>query len=60
MDGDGPLYLTPTVTATVLEGRTEQEVAKELGVSQSAVHRMKERALNRLRKYFVLDESTAK
>jgi RNA polymerase sigma-B factor len=38
------------IKATVREGRTEQEVAKELGVSQPAVHQMKERALNRLRK----------
>ncbi|TDA65766.1 MAG: sigma-70 family RNA polymerase sigma factor [Clostridia bacterium] len=56
--------LTPqqqkVITATVLEERTEQEVAEELGMSQPAVHQMKERALNRLREYFVLDEPTAK
>ncbi len=56
--------LTPqqqkVITATVLEERTEQEVAEELGMSQPAVHQMKERALNRLRKHFVLDEPTAK
>jgi RNA polymerase sigma-B factor len=46
--------LTPqqqkVITAIVLEERTEQEVAIELGMSQPAVHQMKERALNRLRK----------
>ncbi|BAF60074.1 DNA-directed RNA polymerase specialized sigma subunit, sigma24 homolog [Pelotomaculum thermopropionicum SI] len=56
--------LTPqqqkVITATVLEGRTEREVAEQLGISQSVVHRLKERALNRLRKHFVLDEPTAK
>lgn len=49
--------LTPqqqkVITATVLEERTEQEVAEELGMSQPAVHQMKERALNRLRKQFL-------
>lgn len=56
--------LTPqqqkVITATVLEGRTEREVAEQLGISQPVVHRLKERALNRLRKHFVLDEPTAK
>ncbi len=56
--------LTPqqqkVIIATILNGATEQEVAKELGISQPAVHRMKVRALNRLKKYFVLDEPTAK
>lgn len=46
--------LTPTqqkvIVATVLEERTEQEVANEMGVSKQAVNRMKERALNKLRK----------
>ncbi|MCS5697286.1 sigma-70 family RNA polymerase sigma factor [Desulfofundulus thermocisternus] len=55
--------LTPqqqkVITAIVLEERTEQEVAIELGMSQPAVHQMKARALKRLRKHFV-DEPTAK
>ncbi|MEW6625089.1 MAG: sigma-70 family RNA polymerase sigma factor [Bacillota bacterium] len=46
--------LTPqqqkVITVTVLEERTEQEVAIELGMSQPAVHQMKERALKKLRK----------
>ena len=56
--------LTPlqraVITATVLEGATEGETARRLGISQHAVHKMKERALRRLRKYFVLDEPTGK
>ncbi|WP_051618280.1 sigma-70 family RNA polymerase sigma factor [Desulfofundulus thermocisternus] len=56
--------LTPqqqkVIKATILEGHTEQEVAAELGMSQPAVHQMKERALKKLRKHFVLDEPTAK
>ncbi|MDK2984532.1 MAG: hypothetical protein PWQ96_174 [Clostridia bacterium] len=61
------LYLQDTlwqhqkvIKATILEGATELEVAKKLGMSQPAVHKMKDRALNRLRKNLVLDESTAK
>lgn len=38
------------ITATVFMGATEREVALKLGMSQSAVHQLKERALNRLRK----------
>ena len=56
--------LTPqeqrVVKAAILDGLTEREVAKELGVSQPVVHRIKERALNKLRKHFVLDESIGK
>ncbi len=52
--------LTPlqqkVVAATVLEGVTEQELAGEIGVTQQAVSRIKERALDKLRKYFVLDK----
>jgi len=48
------------VIATILDGFTEREVAKELGVSQPVVHRMKKRALNKLRKHFILDESIGK
>lgn len=56
--------LTPqqqkVITATVLEECTEQDVAEELRMSQPAVHKMKKRALKRLRKHFVLDRPTAK
>ena len=38
------------IMATIIKGATEKEVALELGMSQPAVHQMKERALNRLRK----------
>ena len=48
------------VQATILDGFTERDVAKELGVSQPVVHRMKERALKKLRKHFVLDKSIGK
>ncbi len=41
----------------VLEGRTEIEAAKRLGVSQPAVHKMKERALNVLRERYCVDKS---
>lgn len=47
------------ITATILEGATEGETARMLGISQQSVHKVKERALNRLRKYFVLDESVS-
>ncbi|NLT64759.1 MAG: sigma-70 family RNA polymerase sigma factor [Clostridiales bacterium] len=40
------------IRSTVLEGRTEFETAKRLGISQPAVHRTKERALNQLRKQY--------
>lgn len=52
--------LTPeqkkVILATVLEGVTEQKAAKELGMSQQAVNRIKKRALNRLRKHFIMDK----
>ncbi|NLI14363.1 MAG: sigma-70 family RNA polymerase sigma factor [Peptococcaceae bacterium] len=48
------LLLTPqeqrVVKATILDGFTELEASKELGISQPVVHRAKERALNKLRK----------
>lgn len=54
------LLLTPqeqrVVKATILDGFTEREAAKKLGVSQPVVHRAKKRALNKLRKCFALDE----
>ncbi|TDA67860.1 MAG: sigma-70 family RNA polymerase sigma factor [Clostridia bacterium] len=56
--------LTPlqqrVVVATVLEGVTEQELAGEMGVTKQAVNRIKERALDKLRKYFVLDKPPSK
>ena len=56
--------LTPkqqkVIRATVLEGQTENEVAIKLRISQPAVNQMKERALNKLKKHFVLDKSTSK
>jgi RNA polymerase sigma factor (sigma-70 family) len=48
------------IAATVLEGATEGEAAMRLGISQQAVHRVKERALRKLRKYFVLDKPIGK
>lgn len=52
--------LTPpqkkVIQATILDEVTEQELASEMGVSKQAVSRMRERALNRLRKYLVLDK----
>lgn len=48
------------IVATVLEGATEKRTAMRLGMSQQAIHKVKERALNRLRKYFILDEPTDK
>jgi len=58
------LLLTPqeqrVVKATILNGFTEREAAGKLRVSQPVFHRMKERALNKLRKYFVLNESIGK
>ncbi|MEW6663009.1 MAG: sigma factor-like helix-turn-helix DNA-binding protein [Bacillota bacterium] len=52
--------LTPpqrkVIQATILDEVTEQELANKMGVSKQAVSRIRERALNRLRKYFVLDK----
>jgi len=48
------------IKATILEDRTEEEVAAKLGISQPAVHQMKMRALKKLRKHFILNEPTAK
>lgn len=56
--------LTPqqqkVITATILEGLTEREVASKLGLSRSAVHSLKKHALSRLQKHFVLDKPTGK
>ncbi len=48
------------VKATILDGFTEREIAKKLGVSQPVVHRAKKRALNKLRKHFNPEWSTDK
>ena len=37
------------VQAVLLEGVTEQEMARELGISQQSVNRIKRRAINRLK-----------
>jgi RNA polymerase sigma factor (sigma-70 family) len=43
------------IILTVLEGAKEQEVAEEMGISQPAVHQLKTRALNRLRKSLIME-----
>ncbi len=48
------------IRATILDGLTEREAADKLSLSPSVVNRLKKRALNRLKKYFILDEPTAK
>jgi len=48
------------VKATILDGFTHRETARELGVLQAVVNRVKKRALNKLKKRFVLDEPTGK
>ena len=48
------------ITATVLEGRPENEAAIRFGMSQPAVHQMKERALKKLRRHFIEDEPKVK
>lgn len=56
--------LTPrqqeVITATVLDGLTEREAANKLGLSRTAVHSLKKKALSRLQKYFVLDKPIGK
>ena len=44
------------INLTVIEGRTEKNTAEMLGMSQPAVHKMKERALKKLRLNFNLDK----
>ena len=39
------------IKATILEDATEEQVAKELGVSQPAINMMKKRALDKLKKH---------
>ena len=46
------------IKAIIMEEQTESVVAIKLGISQSAVHQVKERALNQLKKHFVLDKPT--
>ena len=48
------------ITATVLEGRPENEAAIRFGMSQPAVHQMKERALKKLRRHFIEDKPKVK
>lgn len=44
------------IMETVLEGATEMEIARRMGISHQAVSRLKERGLKRLRKELVLDK----
>ena len=48
------------ITATALEELPENEAAIRFGMSQPAVHQMKERALKKLKKHFVLDKPIGK
>lgn len=48
------------IIRVILEGATEQEVANEMGVTHQAVHRMKERALNKLRNVLSWTSPTGK
>lgn len=48
------------ITATILEGRPENEAAIRFGMSQPAVHQMKERALKKLRRHFIEDKPKVK
>jgi RNA polymerase sigma-B factor len=56
---DALSLLTPQqqviISATVLEDRTAQEVADNLGITKQAVSQMKRRALKRLRKWLMQD-----
>lgn len=47
------------IIETILEGYSEQEVAKQLGISQPVVHRMKKRGLKRLRKHYTFEETSS-
>lgn len=48
------------VNATILDGYTQLEVAQKMGISQPMVQRIKARALNKLRKYLILDDPISK
>jgi len=48
------------IKATVIERRTEKDTAEMLGMSQPAVHKMKERALKKLRLNFNPNKPIAK
>lgn len=52
--------LTPhqkkVIVGTILEEATEQKISQEMGITHQAVHKLKERGLNRLRKRFVPDK----
>ncbi len=48
------------INATVIEKRTEKDTAEMLGMSQPAVHKMKERALKKLRLTFKSDKPVDK
>jgi DNA-directed RNA polymerase specialized sigma subunit len=42
----------PVIIATVLHDQKEQEVADEIGISQPAIHQIKNRALEKLRNHY--------
>ena len=48
------------ITATALEELPENEAAIRFGMSQPAVHQMKERALKKLRRHFIEDKPKVK
>jgi len=54
---DALALLTPlqqkVVLSTVLHDQKEKEVAEELGISQPAVHHIKRRALQKIRKHLI-------
>ncbi|OAT79486.1 hypothetical protein A6M21_15760 [Desulfotomaculum copahuensis] len=56
----GASFLVPAYIITGSLFGIHSEKRFQLGMSQQAVHKVKERALNRLRKRFVLDEPTGK
>ncbi|MCR4431230.1 MAG: ECF-type sigma factor [Tepidanaerobacteraceae bacterium] len=45
-----------TVVYTILSGYSEAETAKKMGISHQAVHKLKQRALENLRKEYLKDE----
>ena len=43
------------IIETVLDGATEKEIAKRIGITHQAVSRLKKRGIKKLKKYFVPD-----
>ena len=46
------------IKATILQAATETKVARRMGLSQPAVHRLKKRGLKRLRQYLLRNNPT--